>query len=90
MTVTFINHDTDGTTILSNIHISTFTGDAMYAHYFLAWVILQETKEAKHFPWWDAEISTVSILSLDSTQLMQLRYVEEAHEGHHYGVLSVF
>jgi hypothetical protein len=86
----FINHDPDGTTSLSNVHISTFTGDAIYAHYFLTQVILRETKEAGDFPWWDAEMPTVLILCLDSTQLMQLRCLEEAHEGHHYGVLSVF
>jgi hypothetical protein len=86
--MTFINHAPGRTTSLSNVHIYTFTGNAIYAHYFLTWVILQDTKEAGDFPWWDAEMPTVSILCLDSTQLMQLRCVEEAHEGHYYGVLS--
>jgi hypothetical protein len=86
--MTFIIHDPGKTTSLSNVHISIFTGNAIYAPYFLAWVILQETKEAGDFPWWDVEMPTVLILCFDSTKLMQLRCMEEAHEGHYYGVLS--
>jgi hypothetical protein len=88
-----VRHDShihyDGTTSISNVHISTCTGDAIYAHYFLAQVVLQETKEVGDFPWWDAEMPIVLILCLDNIQMMQLGCLE-VHEGHYFVVFSVF
>jgi hypothetical protein len=48
----FFDPGLNSTSSLSNVHLSTLKGDAVYALYFYGQVVLNRTKETVELPRW--------------------------------------